>query len=242
MPTLYLPDDWKVWQRDICEIMLDPFRRRPNEFREAMTLEALILVAKRRGGADPAMRDLLWPVVLAGSQTGPRMAGYINEDKKGLISGNLSKGALAGAVFLHVLAQKVSGSDRPTLERAFKAIYQTFAARTIGGGERRLRESWAGFANVSHLWAMTAFWPDGWTQSFQSHEGTMRWISTAAVLLQEGCGCRLRQSKRPTLLDTKSAWAVLPPEDDSYSLPDIDLTIPTPVEIVERIETYARTS
>ena len=242
MPTLYLSSDWTVWQRDICEIMLDPSRQRPNEFREAMTSEALILFAERRGGADPAIRDLLWEVVIAGSKTGPRMAGYINEDKKGLISGNLMKGALAGAVFLHVLAQKVSGSDRPTLERAFKAIYQTFAARKIGGGERRLRESWAGFANVSHLWAMMTFWPDGWTQSFQSHGEAMRWISAAAVLLQEGCDCRLRQTKRPTLLDTKNAWAVLPPEDDSYPLPDIDLTIPTPLEIVEIIGTYARTS
>ena len=174
MPTLYLPDDWTVWQRDICEIILDPSRQRPNEFKEAMTSEALILFAERKGGADPAIRDLLWPVVLAGSKTGPRMAGYINENKKDLISGTLMKGALAGAVFLHVLAQKISDSGRPTLEDAFSAIYKAFAARTIGGGERRLRESWAGFANVSHLWAMTVFWPDGWAQSFQSHEGAMR--------------------------------------------------------------------
>lgn len=242
MPTLYLPVDWKVWQRDICEIMFDPSRQRPNEFREAMTLDALISFAKRRGDADPAIRDLLWPVVLAGAQTGPRMAGYINEDKKGLISGNLMKGALAGAVFLHVLAQKVSDSARPTLEDAFNAIYETFAARTIGGGERRLRESWADFSGVSHLWAMVIFWPDSWTQSFQSLDGTMKWISTAAVLLQEGCDCRLPPGRRPTLLDTRSAWAVLPPEDDSYSLPDIDLTIPTPGEIVKNIETFTRTS
>jgi len=161
MPTLYLSPNWEFWQRDVCEIMLDPFQRRPNEFREAMTLDAVIRIAEHKGATDPAIRDLLWPVVLAGYRTGPRMAGYINEDKKRLISGNLMKGALAGAVFLHVLAQKISGSHRPTLENAFEAIYQALAARVKGAGQRRLRESWAGFANVSHLWAMTTFWPEG---------------------------------------------------------------------------------
>ena len=78
-----------------------------------MTSEALILFAERKGDADPAIRDLLWPVVLAGSKTGPRMAGYINENKKDLMSGNLLKGALAGAVVLHVLAQKAPVSLRP---------------------------------------------------------------------------------------------------------------------------------
>lgn len=240
MPTLFLPPGEASWPRDILEVMLDPSRRRTNEFQEAATLDVLIKVADRMGDMSPALRDLLWPVMKAGCQTGPRMRGYVEEDRKNLISHNLMKGALAGAIFLHVLGQKSSSSEHPTLENAFKGIYQASAPQIVGAGGRRLREAWTSFSAVSHLWAMTTFWPQDWAESFQSHEGAMKWISTAAVLLKEGLDCKLWRSKRPTLLDSENAWSLVPPDDGGDSLPDVTLNILLPTEIADRFASYAK--
>ena len=235
MPTITLPNsEHKVWPYCIIQIMTDPDCRHPGRLANVMKRQAPLLT-----GLDTSHPFFAsyFSQLFREAAVGERVSDYLRETERVSRSGDISRGPMSGHILLHILSRAATGDQRVSINRTCELIAQACQNRVHGAQHRELKAIWERYSPVSHLWAaMTPLGPK-WAEVSSSRQKLLTWLSHAEGLRRYGEVCKLwRSPTRPTLLDPKRTWCLLPTEP----LPDVTIHIPAPDLIIAELGSIGR--